>query len=211
MKLVVISDTHGYHDHLTGKLPAGDVLIHCGDVSHRSDEQSVVNFAGWFDQQPFDHKICIAGNHDKFMSSKWFSNSIYLQDSECEIDGVRFWGSPWTPTFFDWYWMKDRGEEIAKVWHKIPDDVDVLITHGPPAGLGMLGAAGRHDSGPVDVGCENLRWKVDQVKPKVHCFGHIHEGYGITQIDETVFVNASYQHSKFRPVELTLGPQGLVW
>ena len=213
MKLVIISDTHGYHDRLTGALPSGDVLIHCGDVSHRSDEQSVIDFARWFEQQSFEHKICIAGNHDKFMSSKWFSNSInfpaiYLQDSGCEIDGIKFWGSPWTPTFFDWYWMKDRGAEIATVWQKMPDDVDVLITHGPPADLGALSAAQRHGSVPIDVGCEDLRWKVDQVKPKVHCFGHIHEGYGIRQIEETVFVNASYPHAKFQPVELTIDRGG---
>lgn len=200
MKLVVISDTHGYHDQLTNKLPDGDVLIHCGDVSRRSDEQSVVDFARWFEQQPFDHKICIAGNHDKFMSAKWFPNSTYLQDSGCEIDGVKFWGSPWTPTFFDWYWMKDRGEEIARVWQKIPDDIDVLMTHGPPAGLGVLSAAHRHGSAPIDVGCEDLRSRVDQLKPEVHCFGHIHEGYGCKKIANTLFVNASYPHREFRPV-----------
>lgn len=209
MKLVILSDTHGYHDRLTDTLPAGDVLIHCGDVSRRSDEQSVIDFVRWFEQQPFDHKIYIAGNHDKYISAKRFTDSInfppiYLQDSGCEIDGIKFWGSPWTPTFFDWYWMKDRGEEIASVWKKIPDDVDVLITHGPPSGLGTLSAACRHGSPPIDVGCRDLRLKVDQVKPKVHCFGHIHEGFGRKLVDGILFVNASYPHEEFQPVVLTV-------
>ena len=100
--------------------------------------------------------------------------------------------------------MKDRGEEIASVWKKIPDDVDVLITHGPPSGLGTLSTACRHGSPPIDVGCRDLRLKVDQVKPKVHCFGHIHEGFGRKLIDGTLFVNASYPHEEFRPVVLTV-------
>ena len=173
MELVIISDTHGRHENV--RLPDGDVLIHCGDVCGRSDERSVRKFANWMDSQPHEHKISIAGNHDKFMSSKWFIATHYLQDSGVEIDGVYFYGSPWTPTFFDWYWMKDRGNDIAERWELIPHKTDVLITHGPAADTGQLSRAGRG----VDVGCEDLENAIMRVKPKLHCFGHIHEGYGI--------------------------------
>jgi len=204
MKLVIISDTHGHHKHLTGKLPSGDVLIHCGDVSGISNEKSVENFSVWFEQQPFEHKICIAGNHDKHMSDKWFQTAIYLEDSSTTLDGLVFYGSPWTPTFFDWYWMKDRGPDIAERWKRIPANTDVLITHGPPSGLGAMSAA-RGNGGVIeDVGCADLRDAVELVQPRVHCFGHIHEGFGSVQEDEIFFVNASYINPRFSPVEIEI-------
>lgn len=193
MKLVIISDTHGYHDDLD--LPDGDVLIHCGDVCGLSDEDSVIRFAKWFDSQPHKNKICIAGNHDKYMDGKYFENSEYLLDSGLTIDGVKFWGSPWTPTFYDWYFMKDRGAEIAKKWYLIPDDTDVLITHGPPSGSHLAKTAQGQD-----VGCAELAWSVYDVMPKVHCFGHIHEGYGMTEYCGTTFINASICNLSLMPV-----------
>ena len=193
MKLILISDTHGMHSNL--HLPAGDTLIHCGDVCGRSDENSVRDFAEWFDSQPHEHKIVIAGNHDKHMSAKWFANSIYLQDEGVTLDGVKFYGSPWTPTFFDWYWMKDRGEDIAERWRKIPDDTDVLITHGPAADTGKLSWT---DQG-TDVGCEDLQESITRLKPVLHCFGHIHEGYGSHKADGVEYRNASICNLDYAP------------
>ena len=89
MKLVILSDTHGYHDRLTDTLPAGDVLIHCGDVSRRSDEQSVIDFVRWFEQQPFDHKIYIAGNHDKYILANGLLIQSIFRQSICKTAGVR--------------------------------------------------------------------------------------------------------------------------
>lgn len=194
MKLILISDTHGQHSQL-GKLPPGDVLIHCGDVCGRSDEASVKDFATWFENQPHKHKIVIAGNHDKHMSARWFSNSIYLQDEAITIDGVKFYGSPWTPTFFDWFWMKDPGEDIAERWAQIPDDTDVLITHGPAANTGNLS---RTDSG-TDAGCEDLQESILRIKPILHCFGHIHEGYGSYSKDGVEYRNASICNLQYAP------------
>ena len=194
MQLVIISDTHGRHNSVN--IPAGDVLIHCGDVCGRTSESSVMKFAKWFDAQPHKHKIVIAGNHDKHMSREYFSEATYLQDSGIEIDGVYFWGSPWTPTFFDWYWMKDRGNDIAERWELIPHKTDVLITHGPAADTGRLSRAGRG----VDVGCEDLENAIMQTKPKLHCFGHIHEGYGVHGDDGVEYVNASICNLQYEPV-----------
>ena len=200
MRLVIISDTHGYLWQ-ENDLPDGDALIHCGDVSLHSTEREIQTFASWMDGQRHENKIVIAGNHDKYMSSKWFKNTAYLQDSSIIIDGYKFYGSPWTPTFFSWYWMKDRGEQIARMWRKIPDDTDVLITHGPPAQAGRLGKARCVKTGRmIDVGCNDLTTAVDRVKPSVHCFGHIHEGYGEIQKSGTRFINAALAMSGTMPV-----------
>ena len=193
MELVIISDTHGHHDKVP--LPDGDVLIHCGDVSGMSDEISVRKFARWFDHQPHEHKIVIAGNHDKHMSEKWFNNSRYLQDSGIDINGTYFYGSPWTPTFFDWYWMKDRGNDIAERWNKIPDKTDVLITHGPASDTGMLSRTTHR----VDAGCEDLEQAIKRVRPTLHCFGHIHEGYGIHRKEGVEYINASICTLDYNP------------
>ena len=183
MKLVIISDTHRKHDLV--HLPEGDVLIHCGDVSGMGTEREIREFASWFDRQEFDHKLVIAGNHDQLMSSQWFRSATYLQDESITIDGIKIWGSPWTPTFFDWWWMLDAGPEIAKKWALIPQDTDVLITHGPPRGILDKTLEGDY------VGCEELLRAVKRVNPKIHCFGHIHEGYGMMDRYNTCFINAS--------------------
>ena len=59
---------------------------------------------------------------------------IYLQDSGVEIEGFKLWGIPWTPKFYNWAFMKNKGGEIGVVVNKIPNDTDILITHGPPFG-----------------------------------------------------------------------------
>ena len=68
----------------------------------------------------------------------------------------------------NWYFMADRGEEIAKKWATIPDGTDVLITHGPPATI-LENVQG------IPLGCDDLLERVLQVNSKYHVFGHIHE------------------------------------
>jgi len=101
-----------------------------------------------------------------------------------EIEGVRFWGSPWQPWFFDWAFNLERGEEIRAKWELIPDDTEVLITHGPPQGHGDMTSRGE------GAGCADLLARIRQVKPRYHLFGHIHEGYG-TSTDGVTSVSPS--------------------
>lgn len=75
----------------------------------------------------------------------------------------------------------------------IPPDTDILITHGPPYGFADKTYGG------LSVGCEELIKVIDVIKPKVHVFGHIHEGYGIARNDHTVFINASTCTLRYRP------------
>jgi len=191
MKLTLISDTHGYHSYL--QLPSGDVLLHTGDISKRGDEFEVQAFLEWFSQQAFKHKIFIAGNHDFFFeqeSPEKIATMIpegvtYLNDSGITIDGIKFWGSPVQPRFFDWAFNRDRGADIDRHWQLIPPDVDVLLTHGPPHGILDRTAHG------LEVGCEMLRKRISEIKPRLSVFGHIHEGYGMREMEGTTFVNAS--------------------
>lgn len=210
MKLVVISDTHGKHDWLE-KIPDGDVLIHCGDFSNVGEHEQVEDFITWLAGHPHKFKIFIAGNHDKSFDTKFVRSSRdnewlksvykriedlglhYLENSGVDILGVKFWGSPITPDFYPQHWAFNcpRGNEIAKYWDQIPQDTDVLITHGPPAHVLDWCANGRL------VGCNDLMYHVQRVQPVYHLFGHIHESYGVEQKVDTTFVNASQLNERY--------------
>ena len=208
MKLVTISDTHSMHNKIED-IPDGDVLIHAGDLCGRGRLADLNKFLKWFSEQPHKHKIFIAGNHDKCLmltpeicqvEIEKYSDIVYLEDSGVKIEGVRFWGSPWTPKFLNWYFMVQRGEQAKRRWDQIPDDTNILITHGPP--YGILDETNPYKEYPGGhVGCEELLKSVkDRVKPKYHIFGHIHEGYGKSVDGETVYVNTSTCTASYEPI-----------
>lgn len=192
MRIVFISDTHLKHDLL--QMPPGDMLVHAGDFSRRGLVQEAQVFLDWFGAQPFRHKILVAGNHDfiaerepALFESMIPENVIYLNDSGCEIEGIKIWGSPIQPWFFDWAFNRQRGADIRRHWDLIPADTELLITHGPP--YGILDEVARD---PRPVGCRDLLHKIKELRQlKVHVFGHIHEGYGQQEVNGTLFLNAS--------------------
>lgn len=197
MKMTFISDTHGKHEHLTSKaynnlLGNGDVLVHAGDVSMMGKSHEIKNFLDWFSNTDFTHKIFIAGNHDwGFVKETEIGEEykekgvIYLFDSSVVIDGIKFYGSPWQPEFFDWAFNLPRGEKLAEKWDMIPDDTDVLITHGPAFGMLDWVMSGQR------VGCEDLFERIMKIKPKIHVCGHIHCAYGQKSFNDVEFLNAS--------------------
>jgi calcineurin-like phosphoesterase family protein len=188
-RLVLLSDTHGFHERLA--VPEGDVLVHTGDFCTSGKEHQARRFARWFEAQPHPHKIVIAGNHDRCLEidialgHQIFAGVTYLLDQEATVAGLRFYGSPWQPEFLSWAFNLPRGEPLRAVWAKIPVGVDVLLTHGPP-----FGVLDRTIAGAL-VGCEELRMAIDRVEPRLHAFGHIHEGAGRAIEGRTLFVNAS--------------------
>jgi len=198
MKLVIISDTHGMHEKVT--IPDGDVFIHCGDVTKQGTLEEVEAFNEFLDDLPHQHKILVAGNHDFCFERQCseaealLTNGIYLRDSSVEINGFKFYGSPWQPWFFDFAFNLKRGDELKAKWDLIDKDTDILITHTPPFGHGDEIMSGEK------VGCEELIKFVDAIKPPLHIFGHIHEGYGITRNQDTTFINASTCDSVYEPV-----------
>jgi Icc-related predicted phosphoesterase len=200
MKIVAISDTHGLHQSIC--LPEGDLLIHAGDLSKRGLKTEVEDFLNWFSAQPHRYKVFIAGNHDFFFEKEDTyviqklipDNIIYLNDSAAMIEGLKIWGSPIQPWFYDWAFNRQRGADIKKHWDLIPADTDILLTHGPAHGILDLTMDYRN------VGCEELLKKIEAVKPKYHICGHIHEAHGVLEKEETTFINASLLNVHYRPV-----------
>lgn len=199
MKIVAISDTHLMHMRHPLPIPDGDVLVHAGDGTFSGKPSEMIIFSRWFLRLPHKHKVLVAGNHDwmfqldREKAESYFPGVHYLQDSGVEIDGVKFWGSPWQPWFLDWAFNLQRGEPLREKWALIPEGTDVLVTHGPPYGVGDWVQRGER------VGCEELRQAVIRVAPKLHIFGHIHGGYGVYESPVTKFVNASICDESYAP------------
>jgi Icc-related predicted phosphoesterase len=202
MRLVLISDTHNRLGDVS--VPNGDVIVHAGDATLRGNCGEVERFAKQMRALPHKHKVFIAGNHDLSFQDEphrartWLGEGIiYLQDSSVRIDGVSIYGSPWQPEFFNWAFNLPRGDAIANKWALIPNGIDVLVTHGPPADIGDMTPRGEA------VGCVDLLEAIKRTQPRVHVCGHIHEGYGVRRDAipglRTIFVNASTCDGKYRP------------
>jgi Icc-related predicted phosphoesterase len=178
VKIALLSDTHMIHRRVA--VPEVDALIHAGDFTRRGSREETVAFLGWLAVQPAPTKVLVAGNHD------WFAERrpdeiralaaehgvTYLMDEETRLGDLRLWGSPVTPRFRNMAFNRDRGRVIRGHWDRIPDGLDLLVTHGPPRGAGdrmFLGAR---------VGCDDLTAAVRARRPRYHVFGHIHEGRG---------------------------------
>jgi Icc-related predicted phosphoesterase len=210
MRLTFISDTHSKHNDL--KLEPCDILIHCGDLTKDIGQADLRIFCKWFDEQNAKHKIFIAGNHDgafekwpdlaKLMVKEYCKENVhYLQDSGVEIEGIKFWGSPVTPEFYNWFFNRTRGEEIKRHWDMIPDGTDVLVTHGPPVGFGDWSPCDK-----VSTGCIDLLYAIQRIKPKIHACGHIHNGYGVRNLEDIMMINAASCNENYKvenkPIEV---------
>jgi Icc-related predicted phosphoesterase len=182
MKIFAISDTHGRHEQV--QIPEGtDMLIHAGDFSNAKlpamNSNEVNLFLIWLEQQPVKYKVIIAGNHDTSIESRFFTKKdfkdrgiIYLEHESIEIEGIKIFGSPYTPEFHNWAFNRTRNK-LGRIWDSIPDDIDVLITHGPPKGI--LDSAQRDKNNHEHAGCSALLKRVLKIQPKIHIMGHLHD------------------------------------
>lgn len=203
-KIVLISDTHGRHEEL-GVLPEGNILIHAGDCTNDIGRKSLREFLIWFNAQSHAHKLLVAGNHDgafekwpdlaKAMVKEFAPSVHYLQDEQIVIDGIKIWGSPVQPEFLNWHFNRQRGAEIKRHWDMIPDNTDILITHGPAHGHLDLLTPDCFGNGANDrAGCKDLRETIDSrlKKLKLHVFGHLHYQGGKYKIENNItYVNAA--------------------
>lgn len=234
MKITFISDTHNRHKEIDcGK---GDILIHCGDATGRGQSGEIEPFLKWFGSQNFNFRILIAGNHDwgfereperyEKMCAKYGVH--YLNDFGMTVkcpwtqEEIKIWGSPVQPEFCNWAFNRRISKDLevdlyhypGKVhpwikphWDKIPDDTDILITHGPPKGILDAVQNAFHGRDRIaHVGCPHLKEAIKRVKPKVHAFGHIHEQHGILVDDDIMYINASQLNDRYnvnyKPVEI---------
>lgn len=184
VSICCISDTHNQHRRIS-PLPSADILVHAGDISSSGYKSEIQDFAIWCDwlleNEKFKEIVLIAGNHDFYFEdhpeeAAQLFQSIgvhYLKDSSITLEGFKFYGAPWQPRFHDWAFNVDRGPLIAAKWALIPDDTDILITHGPPLYIGDPSREG------LSVGCFDLLQRIDQLPSlKLHVCGHLHEGNG---------------------------------
>jgi Icc-related predicted phosphoesterase len=199
MKLVFISDTHSRHDFI--EIPDGDILFHCGDFSKRGRTPETIDFLNWFSRLPHRHKVFIAGNHDfiaeqapDLFLTMIPENIIYLNNSGVTIEGISIWGSPIQPWFYDWAFNRQRGPEIRKYWDMIPENTQILLTHGPPHGILDTTTDGRL------VGCQDLRERIAELPSlKIAAFGHIHEAYGCMEKEGVLYINAASLTVEYEP------------
>lgn len=214
MRIVCISDTHNQHDHhpFRQNLPDGDLLIHSGDFGIRGTEQEVRNFAQWCRYQTERYEmgvVCISGNHDIYTEHNIaetqkkfkFPNVHYLLNDSVTINDFKIYGSPYTPEFCAWAFNLPRnGKQLKDVWEQIPEDTDILVTHGPPYGILDWSIYSQEH-----VGCELLEQRVRQLtRLKLHIFGHIHHSYSAVEKNNITFVNASICTEEYKPTNIPI-------
>jgi Icc-related predicted phosphoesterase len=207
--IICISDTHSLHGLIDLELfnvvdKNNTILIHAGDVCNSGSLKEVEDFCIWFDKLDFPFKIFVAGNHDwafqRYILAvkqilKKYPTITYLEDDYTIIDGLKIYGTPWQPAFYNWAFNLKRGEEINQKWNLIDEDCDIIISHGPP--YGILDYVERD---MMNVGCEDLKNRISQMKNlKLHIFGHIHSGYGQCEVDGIKYVNASICNERYVP------------
>lgn len=197
MKTVATGDTHGF----LPEIPPCDLFLHVGDFCPVFDHSLSYQyewleryFCPWLNSIPAKEKVVGAGNHDfafereharKIFDEHTDNNVHYVQDETIKVLGLKVHVSPWTPTFFDWAFMRDDWD-LMPVWNKIPAQLDILVTHGPPHGVLDLTKSGQH------VGSESLAERLKSVEFKHHIFGHIHESHGTTYDGKSMNVAHGY-------------------
>jgi len=228
MRITVLSDTHTRHGLIPMEdLPGGDLILHAGDIMNSGfNYTEISDFCTWFGSlNQYTDKVFIAGNHDRVFENhpeeiqeilNKFLNIDYLQDEQLTLygdgpngdapeDNIRIYGSPWQPWFYDWAFNLPRnGIKLSGKWEAIPDNTDILITHGPAFGTLDTVTGRQYDN----LGCELLAERIERLKPKIHICGHIHSGYGYKFKDGTHFFNAAVLDEQY---EYTQKPMTFDW
>jgi len=219
LKIAAISDTHNYHYLIPefkeinslgeDKEPlSGDILIHAGDATFWGDMKETETFLKWYGELNFKHIIFTPGNHDRYFEQNPTdarkmcedNNVILLNHEAITLEGIKFFGSPYTPWYNDYAFNRARTLSesmlrripwIKDDWATMPEDINVLITHGPP--LYILDELTTFQGTPLGqfLGCADLRDAVERIRPDLHFFGHIHQGHGQKHQEGISFYNVA--------------------
>lgn len=205
MDVVLMADTHELHREVD--VPFGDLLIHAGDFSMLSrSERSIRDFNEWLGELPHPHKVVVPGNHEFFLEQdpakrSFLSNATVLINEGMEVEGLKVWGSPVLSSRGGAFGLSDP-QDRKRHWKRM-GNVDILITHGPPAGI--LDMA---DQDSESLGDPQLLEAVQRMPPLLHVYGHVHGGYGQQVIGETHFINCALLgvdgELAFRPVRVRI-------
>lgn len=200
LRCLHISDIHNFFEpHFKYDLDV-DIIVCTGDAQCYT-ETEFHNFVEWYQGFPILYKIYVAGNHDKFIyenrkfCKKVFEEAgiIYLDKESVVIDGIKFYGEPTTPTFGNWFFMANR-DKMCRHWAQVPDDVDVLLTHGPAKGI--LDLTKKRDGSLEMCGCNALNKRIQELKQlQAVCFGHIHNCTGITNVGLRIIDDVTYSNA----------------
>ena len=181
VRIVAISDTHLKNP----ELPEGDLLIGAGDYLNSGSIQDLVIFSSYINSQLHKYKygsVIVPGNHDLMFESslplvkELLPKHRILIDEEVCINGLRIYGTPWVP-YINGIWAFEENyhsNRFEVVRDKIPEGLDILISHSPPRGILSKG-----------WGCNTLKERLEQMErpPKIVICGHIHECGGQKHID----------------------------
>jgi|TARA_R110000851_G_scaffold145114_5_gene284467 Icc-related predicted phosphoesterase len=217
--IAFLSDTHNRHEIIEKRfgIPQCDIIIHAGDFTMLGYEDEVESFFDWYSALPIPNKVVIAGNHEiffdptaikKYEKGRRFNriktlnprdivpeNITYLENESAVVSGIKMYGSPYQPEFYDWAFNIRRGKSLEACWDLIPDDTELLITHAPPMGHLDVNNRGKN------VGCSDLKARIFSLnKLKTHVFGHIHQSRGVDISGGITYINASNLDESYKPV-----------
>jgi Icc-related predicted phosphoesterase len=207
MKIVCISDVHERWHKLV--IPECDILISAGDYSFRGEKHIVKEFHKWLDKQDARYVISVQGNHElwveeNFLEAKQIAQEAcpgvyFIDEGPIEIEGIKIYGSAITPFFCNWAWNR-HPQEITKHWNRIPDDTQILITHGPSYNILDKTCYATGEERPEPLGCYQLVKRIEQLKDlDLHFCGHIHHSHGQKHIDGVSYYNASICDESYYP------------
>lgn len=200
-KIVMMSDIHDMY-HMLFEPLEGDILLLAGDLTSKGTKDELYRCNEWLKKQKFAHKVVIPGNHDITFETRWpwaesqlTAADAILDQEMYEADGIKIWGEPRQPFFYNWAFNVVRDNMKKTCWDKVPPDIDILLTHGPPWGVCDYSSRGKH------VGCVAQREWILEHQPRMVVCGHIHTGYGMGFLGKTLVVNAATCNEFYKPVQ----------
>ncbi len=226
MRICGISDMHGQ---LSFSIEPCDLLLICGDILPLSIQMNSKyskgwlnnDFKEWCNKQPCDKVFFIGGNHDMFIQNheeqlrKMFpkgEKATYIKDETVAFNDIKIYGTPWSKTFGNWFFMKDE-EELRRLFEEHEEEIknsDIVISHDAPYGTSDVllqedcpWANGNH------IGCKALDYIIEKTQPSILLHGHLHstnhemEKLGNTKVYNVSLLNENYK-MVYQPLYLSI-------